>query len=126
MHPVSTPIAAERPFWPAVRRGWRKRCPNCGEGRILRSYLKLHATCPHCGEDISHARVDDGPAYVAILVTGHVMLAAMLHVYIAYRPGPWVMVTVFSLGSVLLALYMLPRLKGAFEGVQWAKRMHGF
>ena len=29
-------------------------------------------------------------------------------------------------GTVALSLYLLPRLKGALVGVQWAKRMHGF
>jgi uncharacterized protein (DUF983 family) len=32
----------------------------------------------------------------------------------------------FSVVFVALSLYLLPRLKGAFVGLQWAKRMHGF
>jgi len=27
---------------------------------------------------------------------------------------------------VALSLYLLPRLKGVFVGLQWAKRMYGF
>ncbi len=116
----------ERPFWPSVRRGWRQRCPNCGEGKILHSYLKLETTCPSCQEDLSYARADDGPAYVAILLTGHIMLPAMLHIFMAYRPEAWVMAVAFTAGSAALALFLLPRLKGAFVGIQWAKRMYGF
>jgi len=33
---------------------------------------------------------------------------------------------VFSVGTVALSLYLLPRLKGALVAVQWARRMHGF
>ena len=30
---------AERPMWPALRRGWARRCPSCGSGPLLRGYL---------------------------------------------------------------------------------------
>jgi uncharacterized protein (DUF983 family) len=32
----------------------------------------------------------------------------------------------FSAAFVALSLWLLPRLKGVFVGLQWAKRMHGF
>ena len=41
---------AERPMWPALRRGWSRRCPNCGFGPLLRGYLKVRESCPVCGE----------------------------------------------------------------------------
>ncbi len=123
---VTYEIPEDRPFWPAVRRGLRQCCPNCGEGKILFNYLKLRETCPHCEADLSHARADDGPAYLTILIVGKIMIGAMLHIYFSYRPEPWVMAVTFTLGATLLALYLLPRLKGAIVGVQWAKRMHGF
>jgi len=37
-----------------------------------------------------------------------------------------VLASVFSIGCVTLALYLLPRLKGVMVALQWAKRMHGF
>jgi len=115
----------DRPFWPAVRKGWRKRCPNCGEGRVLQGYLKLRDRCDCCELDLTRARADDGPAYLTILVVGHLMVASMLHVFVAYRPEPWVMLAVFGTGTVALSLFLLPRFKGVFVGIQWAKRMHG-
>jgi len=120
-----TPHLPERPFWPAVRTGWRRRCPECGEGRVLEGYLKLKPTCEHCGLDLSKARADDGPAYMTILIVGHLMAAGMLHTFMAYRLDPWTMVAIFGVGTVALSLWLLPRFKGAFVGVQWAKRMHG-
>ncbi len=118
-------IPEERPFWPAVRRGWRRRCPSCGESHIMAGYLKLKPECEVCGLDISKARADDGPAYMTILVVGHVMIVTMLEVFIRFRPGPLTMALAFTLGAVALSLYLLPRFKGAFVGLQWAKRMHG-
>lgn len=116
----------ERPLKPALLRGWRRRCPNCGSGPMLRGYLKVRDSCPVCGEALHHQRADDGPAYLTILIVGHLMAPLILWAFTHYRPDPLVLATVFSIGTVALSLYLLPRLKGAMVGMQWAKRMHGF
>ena len=102
------------------------RCPNCGEGALLHSYLKVNLACPKCGEDYSHQRADDGPAYLTILIVGHLMAPLMLYVFVEWRPEPAVMATFFTIGTALLSLVLLPRLKGAMVALQWANRMHGF
>lgn len=124
--PEFRPGPPERPAWPAIAKGLRQRCPNCGEGSIFTGYLKLASRCPACGEDLSHARADDGPAYLSMLVTAKVMGTAMLVVFEAFQPSPYVLAGVFSVGVVAMALYLLPRFKGLIVGVQWANRMHGF
>ncbi len=116
----------ERALWPAIRKGFRRKCPNCGSGPILKSYLKVRDTCTVCREDLSHHRADDGPAYLTILIVGHVM-APVIHMgFTRFRPEPLVFATVLSLGAVTLSLYLLPRLKGAIVAFQWARHMHGF
>ena len=125
-HAHSHDDAEERPLKPALLRGWRRRCPNCGSGPMLRGYLKVRESCPVCGEALHHQRADDGPAYLTILIVGHLMAPLILWVFTHYRPDPLVLATVFSIGTVALSLYLLPRLKGALVGLQWAKRMHGF
>lgn len=116
----------ERPLGTAVRRGWRRRCPNCGSGPLLKGYLRVRDTCPVCGEELHHHRADDGPAYLTILIVGHVLAPLFLWVYGVWRPEPLVTITIFSVGTVALSLYLLPRLKGVIVGIQWSKRMHGF
>jgi uncharacterized protein (DUF983 family) len=37
-----------------------------------------------------------------------------------------ILASAFTVATVALSLYLLPRLKGAIVGFQWAKRMHGF
>jgi len=117
---------AERELRPAMWRGWRRRCPNCGSGPLLKGYLKVRNECPICGEDLHHHRADDGPAYLTILIVGHIMAPGILWAFIEFRPDPMVLATVFSIGCVTLALYLLPRLKGMIVAIQWAKRMYGF
>ena len=113
-------------IWPTVWRGWRRRCPKCGSGPMLASYLKVRDTCPVCREELHHHRADDGPAYLTILIVGHIM-APMLHVvFTTWRPEPLVLFTIFAIGCVTLSLYLLPRLKGAIVAFQWARGMHGF
>lgn len=123
-HHPETPL--ERPLKPAMLRGWRRRCPCCGSGPLLSGYLSVRDACPVCGEDLHHHRADDGPAYLTILVVGHVMAPLLLWFYVHYRPEPLTILTVFSVGTVALSLYLLPRMKGALIAIQWAKRMHGF
>jgi len=117
---------SERSVRPALLRGWRRRCPNCGAGPMLNGYLKVRDTCPVCHEELHHHRADDGPAYLTILIVGHLMAPLILWAFVYFRPDPLILASVFSVGCVALSLYLLPRLKGAMVGLQWAKRMHGF
>lgn len=93
---------------------------------MMRGYLKVRESCPVCGEQLHHHRADDGPAYLTILIVGHLMAPLLLIIFTRYRPDPLVLAAVFSVGTVALSLYLLPRLKGALVALQWAKRMHGF
>lgn len=116
----------QRMLRPALLRGWRRKCPNCGAGPLLKGYLKVNDNCTVCREEIFHHRADDGPAYMTILIVGHLM-APMLHiVFVTWRPEPLTLFTIFAVGCVGLSLYLLPRLKGALIGFQWAKAMGGF
>ncbi|WP_232790429.1 DUF983 domain-containing protein [Pelagovum pacificum] len=116
----------DRPTKRAMMRGFRKRCPNCGNGPLFEGYLKVVDHCPVCEEALYHHRADDGPAYLTILVVGHIV-APLLHVvFTAFRPDPLVLFTIFTVASVAMSLFLLPRLKGLVVGIQWARRMHGF
>ncbi len=116
----------DRPTKPAVLRGLRRRCPNCGEGAMFDGYLKVADQCPSCQEDLHHHRADDGPAYLTILVVGHIIGFAIHIMWVQWRPDPVVMATVLTIGAVALSLFLLPRLKGMVVAIQWARRMHGF
>lgn len=123
----STALAApDRPLWPAIRRGWMRRCPDCGGRHMMQGYLKVADTCPDCGLELHHHRADDGPAYLSILVVGKVAMAVYLAIYLAWAPAPWVMITICWTVALAMALWLLPRFKGALVALQWSQRMHGF
>lgn len=115
-----------RAMKPALINGLRLRCPACGQGKLLHSYLKVNDGCSECGEDLSHQRADDGPAYLTILVVGHILGFVLHIVYVQLRPDPWMLALILSVVTVVSSLAMLPRMKGLVVAYQWAKRMHGF
>jgi uncharacterized protein (DUF983 family) len=116
----------ERDLRQAIWRGWRRRCPACGTGPMMNGFLKVRDTCTVCGEELHHHRADDGPAYLTILVVGHLMAPLLGAAFMIYRPDPMVLSAVFAIGTVAASLWLLPRFKGLMVGFQWAKRMHGF
>lgn len=116
----------ERPMKPSVVRGWNRKCPKCGSGPMFQGYLKVRDECQVCNEQLHHHRADDGPAYLTILIVGHIMAPFMHILFVSYRPEPLVMFSILAVGCVGLSLYLLPRLKGVVVSIQWSKRMHGF
>lgn len=115
-----------RPIGSAMLRGWCKRCPNCGSGPLLADYLSVRDHCPVCMEELHHHHSDDGPAYLTVLIVGALMTPLLAWVVATFNPDPLVVTSVFTIGCVAIALYLLPRLKGVMVALQWAKRMHGF
>ncbi|PZQ15034.1 MAG: hypothetical protein DI565_11430 [Ancylobacter novellus] len=120
------PALPERLVSRAMGRGLRLRCPNCGEGRMFSSYLKVEDACGACGEELHHQRADDAPPYVVISIVAHIVVAALLSVEVAYHPPVWVHMSIWLPLTVILSLVLLPPVKGSLVGLQWALRMHGF
>jgi uncharacterized protein (DUF983 family) len=120
-------IERRRPLGLAIRRGMSGCCPACGEGKLFRAYLKVVDSCEHCGEELHHQRADDAPAYITMLIVGHFIVAGVLATEFVAPDSPfWVPALFWSALALLWSLWMLPHIKGALIGLQWANRMHGF
>jgi uncharacterized protein (DUF983 family) len=110
----------QRSVWGGLKRGLFGRCPQCGEGQLFRAYLKVAPACSSCGHALSQYRADDGPAYFTILIVGHLVVGPLLLSDAVFTwPLAWLF-AIFMPSIVLLSLVLLPRVKGAFVGVQWA------
>ena len=119
-------VRSERPLWPAIARGLRGRCPNCGRGKMFRAFLKVVDNCPVCGEELYHHRADDAPAYFTIVIVGHLIVGGILALHKALAPPEWVQLAIWMPLTLVSCLWLLPRIKGALVGLQWALYMHGF
>ena len=115
-----------RDWWRAIVNGFRLRCPACSAGALFGRYLKVNDACPGCGEALHHHRADDAPPYFTILIVGHIIVGAILPVERAYAPPLWVHAAVWLPLTLVMSLLLLPRIKGAIVGLQWALYMHGF
>lgn len=110
----------------AILRGFSEKCPNCGKGSLFGKYLKVRDACPACGEDLHHHRADDAPAYFTILVVGHFIVGGALSLERGFSPPTWVHLVIWLPLTLIASLLLLPRVKGALVGLQWALYMHGF
>ncbi|GAB4234418.1 MAG: hypothetical protein Kow0032_18290 [Methyloligellaceae bacterium] len=118
---------SERNIALSVLRGLRRRCPRCGGARTMfRRFLKTHEACPNCGEELHHHRADDGPAYLTILIVGHLVVPVILSVEMAFHPPVWMQMAFWLPAAAALCIAALEPIKGGFVGLQWALRMHGF
>jgi uncharacterized protein (DUF983 family) len=116
-----------RDVWLAMRRGFLCRCPACGNGKLYKSYLKVVDSCAVCGEELHHHRADDAPPYFTIFIVGHFVVAALLAFDEAWPDAPlWVHALLWTSFLVVASMWLLPLIKGALVGMQWANRMHGF
>lgn len=77
-------------FGPLARRALRRRCPNCGDGRVWRGWLQSAERCPNCG-----LRLDRGEpdyfigAYLLNLVVAELAVAIVfIALLIALWPDP--------------------------------------
>jgi uncharacterized protein (DUF983 family) len=110
----------------AVGRSFAMKCPNCGKGHLFRRFLKVTDACEVCGEDFTPQRADDFPAYLVIIVVGHIVVPALLAVAIAYDPPIWLQLAIWLPVTLFSALALLQPTKGAIVGLQWQTGMHGF
>ena len=134
METVSTPtvwsqetaLKEKRDVWQALKRGFRGRCPRCGEGKLFRAFLKTADSCSVCGQDFTPHRADDLPAYLVIVIVGHIVVPLALMIETNYSPPVALQLAVYLPITFFASLGLLQPVKGAVVGMQWALRMHGF
>jgi uncharacterized protein (DUF983 family) len=102
--PISLPTA--------LARGFAMRCPNCGRGHLFGRFLKVADHCEVCGEDFTPQRADDFPAYLVIIVVGHIVVPTLLAVEIAYAPPVWLQLLIWLPVTLFSALALLQPTKG--------------
>lgn len=108
-------------FRDAVRRGWSKRCPHCGQGPLFAGWNRPYRHCPVCGYLYER---DYGDVWWVWIVTDRIPVAiGIVFVYFGFRVTNWKIGVVFF-GSLLLPLLMtIPRRYGlAIAITYWIRR----
>lgn len=122
MTPATDTVTLTQAMW----RGFLGKCPHCGEGRLFGRFLKVNDRCDACGEELHHHRADDLPAYLVIVVVGHIIVPIVLSVETAYAPPYWLHFLIWLPLTLFSSLALLQPTKGAVVGLQWQLGMHGF
>jgi uncharacterized protein (DUF983 family) len=121
-----TGLTEKRDVWRSIKRGFRGRCPRCGEGKLFRAFLKVDNNCSVCGLDFTPHRADDLPAYLVIVIVGHLVVPTALIIETDYSPPVWLQLAIYLPITLILSLALLQPVKGAVVALQWALHMHGF
>jgi len=110
----------------AMLRGARGRCPRCGNAKLFYRFLKPVEICPGCGQDWTHQQADDFPAYVSILLTGHIVAPIIIALIQETALSlPALAAIIVPLMLTLMIGFLQPA-KGAIIALQWWFGMHGF
>lgn len=120
------PATDHRSWKQAMWRGFTCRCPACGKGRMFGKYLKVADTCDACGEELHHHRADDAPPYFTMFTVGHIVIPLVLVVEKMWAPALPIHFMLWTAVTLALTFALMPAVKGAIVGLQWALRMHGF
>jgi uncharacterized protein (DUF983 family) len=108
------------PLFRSIGRGFGHHCPACGKGRLFYRYLKVELHCAACGHELALYPADDGPAYLTILLIGHLIVAPLLFVPLVWQSPPQYSLPILLAGLLTVTLLALPRIKGGWIGLMYA------
>lgn len=117
---------AFRQLRPALGYALRGHCPACGHGRMFTRFLKPSSACEGCGQAWDVSRADDLPAYLVILILGHILVPLMIEVNHALAIPIGMQAALWPSLALLLAMLMIQPAKGAVIAFQWVRRLDGF
>lgn len=110
-----------------VLRGFRCRCPACGEGRLFGRFLKVAPRCGSCGQPFHHHRADDFPPYIVMFAVGHLCGYGIYVAETRFEDVPlWLHAVLWPSLAIGLSLALLQPVKGAVIGLQYGLGLHGF
>ena len=108
------------PLFRSIGRGLAHRCPACGAGRLYGRYLKVQPECGGCQHPLARYPADDGPAYLTIVLIGHLIVAPMLLFPIVWESSPLYSLPIILGAMTAVTLAALPRVKGGWIGLMYA------
>jgi uncharacterized protein (DUF983 family) len=102
-----------------VRAGLFFRCPNCGQGKIFKSFFAIHDTCSHCG-----VRFDRDTGNLTGSAAINYFLACVITFFVSFftirRYGFFDGVTFAVLGLMIFLIFLLYRpSKALWIGLIW-------
>lgn len=120
------PPILPRSWFETIFRGARNVCPRCGRNPLFGRFLKPVPVCVNCGQDWSLQSADDFPAYLSILVTGHLVVPLIITLTSEFDLSAAMLAAIIVPLTALLIVALLQPAKGAVIATQWWLGMNGF
>jgi uncharacterized protein (DUF983 family) len=95
------------------------RCPRCGKGKLFSGLLTLRPRCEACGLDYAFADVGDGATVFIILISGFLVVGAMLLTEVLYQPPLWVHAMIWLPVILLMTVGPLRPMKATLMALQY-------
>lgn len=121
-----SPERTKRPLALSIKRGLFGKCPNCGSGKLFRAFIKPVDECAHCSESFTAQQADDLPAYLVVLVVGHITVGGFMIAEMLTDWPSWVHLSIWVPATLILSIALLQPVKGGVIALQWSQYMHGF
>ena len=106
---------------PPVQTGLAGRCPDCGEGRLFKSFLSFEDSCAACGADFTNEDTGDGPAVFVIFIVGIFIIPMALGFHMILDPPLAVTFVIWGLIIIAVCLWLLRLLRGVMFNIAWQR-----
>ena len=108
-----------------MRRGMRRRCPVCGQGRLFRQWVRMVPSCPRCG--LVFGRIPGhwlGSWFLNICVVQTAVVLILIIGVAATWPEPpmWTIGSAVALAAVIVPLYFFPFSRTIWTAIDLAMR----
>jgi uncharacterized protein (DUF983 family) len=121
--PARSPAAPWRRT--CLARGWRGRCPQCGEGRIFERYAKPSRGCAACGHVFRREQgAMTGSMYLSAAVSELFAAAVIFAVVLATDWGVALSLAVGAPLVLAFCAWFLPRSIGLWVAIEYLTDLH--
>ena len=115
-----TETSHNTPWLTSLIRGFCRRCPGCGVGRLFKSFLQVRASCNNCTLELNKTySSDDGPAFFTMCLVLFIFVPLLLWLDIRYNLPVNILLFVILPATIIVTIMLLPFIKGAFVAASW-------
>lgn len=117
---MTAPRPPHPPYVRMVARGFTKRCPRCGGGRLFGSWFKMKERCPRCGYRFIREEGFWLGAYVINIAVSEIALGMVIVAMIGFlatnhRVNPWFWIAIGGAVQLVVPTFFYP-----FSRTVWA------